>query len=260
MSNTKSGINSSTLKILALAVMLIDHIGAILVIAYMNTITDYVVYNRANSVYEILRNIGRVAFPIFVYQLVLGNRYTKDKAKHIKLLLIFTLISEIPFDLAFSNTLIDIKHQSTLWTLLIGSLMMCCLDFINREKLLIVPSAFTILVFCVITHFSRSDYGFSGIILVAVIYFFIEYREIMIYAAPVTFLIAYFIMKYINYHNMEKAFSMVISESLSTIAFLLIYYDNGVRKGGKALKWIGYLFYPAHLFILFLIKRLIPYF
>lgn len=255
--NIKSGINSSALKIMAMILMLIDHIGALIVLPYMMTVTDYELYQRLHSLYDILRLIGRVAMPIFVYQLVLGNRFTKNKSRYILNILIFTLISEIPYNFLLSDSIIDIKDQSIMWALLLGALMMACLDLVNKEKVSIIYSMLIVLITCVIAYFIRSDYGFSAIILIASIYFLIDHRELMIYISPVVFLLSYFLMKYMNPRYRDQAVERLASEAMCVVAFIFIANDNGIRKGGKTLKWIGYLFYPLHLTIIYLIRRFI---
>ena len=68
------------LKILAMLKMLIDHIGVLLL-----------------PQYRVLRTIGRIAFPIFAYQISEGFRYTSDRTRYASRLLIFGLIAQIPY-------------------------------------------------------------------------------------------------------------------------------------------------------------------
>lgn len=73
------------LKVIACVIMLIDHIGVVFETPY------------------VLRCIGRIAMPIFVYMIAQGCKYTKDINKYAIRLGIFAIISEVPFDLAFSQ-------------------------------------------------------------------------------------------------------------------------------------------------------------
>ncbi|NLC03985.1 MAG: TraX protein, partial [Tissierellia bacterium] len=90
------------LKIIALISMVIDHYGAIF-----------------QSGIDIYRIIGRLAFPIYAFLLVEGYTHTRDVKKYGRRLLIFALVSELPFDLAFYGKL-SFTHQNIFFTLFIG--------------------------------------------------------------------------------------------------------------------------------------------
>ncbi|MBP3544518.1 MAG: hypothetical protein J6J86_09845, partial [Lachnospiraceae bacterium] len=126
--NTKKGLAGSTLKIIAIITMFIDHIGA--AIFENNEITmcvmakgehAYVIWGLADLV---LRLIGRIAFPIFCFLLVEGFLHTRDVKKYALRLGAFCLISEIPFNLAFFGQPLYAGHQNVFFTLLIGLLVL----------------------------------------------------------------------------------------------------------------------------------------
>ena len=72
------------LKIIAIVTMVIDHVGHIL---YPDLL--------------FLQMIGRLAFPIFAYLIVLGVESTKKPVKYMVTLLVFAIISQVPYYLAF---------------------------------------------------------------------------------------------------------------------------------------------------------------
>lgn len=140
----KKGISGSTLKLVAIFTMLIDHTAAtildktlmkrgLLDLDYSNTqavIHFYADNGLLFAVDSIMRLIGRLAFPIFCFLLVEGMIHTHNKLKYAIRLAIFALVSEIPFDLAFHSNPFYFEYQNVFFTLLIGLLVMIGFDFI----------------------------------------------------------------------------------------------------------------------------------
>ena len=125
----RKGISGSTLKIIAIITMLIDHIGAgvlgrLLVVRGMNEVADLNAWIDANSTlvitYQMMRFVGRLAFPIFCFLLIEGFEHTHDVKKYALRLLSFCLISEIPFDLLFNGKILEFGYQNVFFTLFIG--------------------------------------------------------------------------------------------------------------------------------------------
>ncbi len=118
------GISGNTLKMIAIITMLIDHIGAGVVEPYlsmnMGAMDGNEMFNRLYYLDRSLRIIGRVAFPIFCFLLVEGFLHTRDVKKYGSRLLLFSLISEVPFDLIFFNTWFYPGYQNVYITLFIG--------------------------------------------------------------------------------------------------------------------------------------------
>lgn len=92
------------LKIIAIATMLIDHIGQLLFLNHKYIVTKFSIsYDVLNNVLDIMRGIGRLAFPIFAFLLVVGFTHTHNRKKYFSNLLIFGIISQIPYALLNSN-------------------------------------------------------------------------------------------------------------------------------------------------------------
>lgn len=96
-------ISASTLHILAMIFMLFDHLWATII--------------PGN---QWLTCLGRLAFPIFAFMIVEGYFHTSSLRRYALRLLLFALISEIPFNLMYSSSLIYPYHQNVIWTLLLG--------------------------------------------------------------------------------------------------------------------------------------------
>lgn len=96
-------MTSLTLKIIALASMLLDHLiksnlfgQGVLMQWGFDMATSY-------RMMEIIRPFGRLAFPIFAFMAAEGARLTHNIKKYLLRLIIFALISELPFDLALNT-------------------------------------------------------------------------------------------------------------------------------------------------------------
>ena len=120
----KKIISGSTLKILAMIFMVIDHFGqvvlknGIILHAPYSMFTDEQ-FDMLMSTVNICHILGRIAFPVFCFLLVEGFFHTHNLKKYILNLGIFALISEPVYDLACA-TLIRAHCMrcgtSALWT------------------------------------------------------------------------------------------------------------------------------------------------
>ena len=144
----KKGISGSTLKMIAIVTMVIDHIGAA-VLARLLMVNGLGELDQTNAdaimqwlsangalywTYTVMRMIGRVAFPIFCFLLVEGFLHTHDVKKYAMRLGLFALLSEIPFDLAFSSKILEFNYQNVFFTLFIGLLTMIAYRAVEEKE------------------------------------------------------------------------------------------------------------------------------
>lgn len=230
----KPALSGSTLKIMALAIMLIDHIGAVIVQRTMWM--PGFEHDFWNSLYLPLRYVGRLAFPIFCFLLVEGYVHTSDVKKYMRRMLLFALISEIPFNLAITGKLIDLNYQNVFFELAFGIGAMFCLELVeknlNNYFLQVISRLGVIAVFAIAAESFNFDYGMYGIISIIALYVFRQNKMMQLLAGAISF----------------------CWEPVAPWAFLIIAFYNGKR--GRKLKYIFYAFYPAHLLILYVIARL----
>ncbi|MBQ1492787.1 MAG: TraX protein [Blautia sp.] len=220
-------LSGSSLKVLACIIMFIDHYASCL-LRYSpaaNTFL-YSFMGKNYSLYSFCRNVGRLAFPIFCFLLVEGFYHTSNRIRYGRNLLLFALLSEIPWNFASGRTL-HYDKQNVYFTLLLGFLAMCLVELFQGFALMQAIALFGCLFLAIPL---QADYSYRGYILIMIIYFLRQKR-----AAQA--LIASAWLKY---------------EWTAGFAFLPINMYNGKRGFVKApaLKYFFYLFYPVHLAIL----------
>lgn len=211
--------NGNIIKWIAIITMVIDHTGAILF-----------------PQYEVLRYIGRIAFPLFAFLLVEGYLHTSNIKKYMVRLLIFALISEIPFDFALYSQPFYWGHQNIFWTLFLGLVVIAIIDKapkrMNNGFILGFVAGVALMV---VAHVCQMDYGAGGIILIFVLYYFRKKPWIAYILMAIIFLLGF---------GPPQVFGMI------AILPMLLY--NGER-GKYSMKYFFYVFYPAHFLILQLI-------
>lgn len=225
------GLTGSTLKWIAIITMIIDHVAATILV---REILCHGWREEVYFVYEVMRTIGRVAFPIFCFLLVEGFTYTKNIYRYIARMLLFVFVAELPFDLAFSATVAAWQHQSVILTLLIGLLtMLLCQKWEELWKGDEIIRWLGILL-CVtigmaLAYVLKTDYAHKGVLSIMAFYCFRKEKVLKLVAGALTF----------------------CWEPWALLAFPLLWMYNGQR--GMKMKYFFYIFYPAHLLLLYLI-------
>ena len=123
MNVKQQGISGYWLKLIAVISMLIDHTSAV--------ILEQIPGLEAPAFF--MRIIGRAAFPIYCFLLVEGFYHTRSRAKYAGRLFLFALISEVPFDLAFSRRMWDFSSNNVFFTLLFGLLVIWGVEGIKQK-------------------------------------------------------------------------------------------------------------------------------
>lgn len=225
-----NGISADLLKWIAIITMFIDHIGAAVVEK-----TNIYLLPYGKVLDFTLRFIGRLAFPIFCFLLIEGFYHTRSRKKYLCNLLLFALISELPFEISFLGEIV-IGFRNVYWTLAIGMIVMLILEKI-KERALEKQNLWVVLTVAagaVLAQLLHTDYGAIGVLLIYILYQTHDNRK-----------------KQCTLGAIATAY-----EITAPIAFLLIYRYNGVRRQ-KHLKYFFYAFYPLHLLFLYWIRTMI---
>ena len=237
--------SSMSLHILAMVFMLCDHLWGTIVPG-----NDW------------LTCIGRISFPIFAFLIVEGYFHTRNLKKHAGRLLLFALLSEIPFNLAMGSSLFYPIHQNVLWSFLISLGLIHWNEKAKATQKLwrrIVTGFLTVLLGYLIGLVTMVDFYHAGILTVLVFYFFRQ-RKWWCYAGQLLCL-WYINMEMLGGYGYElQLFGepfFLVRQGFALLALIPIWLYRG-RQGyhSKLLQYAYYAFYPLHLLLLGLIKIL----
>lgn len=226
-------MNRFTLKIIAITTMLLDHIALIF-------------FESNGWLYFVFRGLGRIAFVLFAYLLAEGFHHTKSIKKYLLRIGVTALVIEIGLlGYYFISEVNMLLNFNIFWTLLFG---MLGLYLISRKELYIRLLVIPLIIGAELLKLSYGAYG------VLMIVMFGLYQSKLTSFFHLVFLNLLFIdwplFEILDISEMAK---YPYLQWLSLLAFIPIFLYNKIL-GKYQWKWFFYLFYPAHLLILFLIS------
>ncbi len=225
-------MSAFVLKIIACVTMFIDHIG-------------YAIFDGQASWFNY---IGRLAFPIFAFQISEGYIHTRNIKKYLTRLLLFALISQIPFML-FDSIITDSFNLNVIFTLLFGLLTIICYD--KYHKFVGVCLAFALGIIAQVLNF---DYGFYGVCITFLFYVFNSNKLLLSFSFIIATITRYslLVLKYLDYGSLgiRTAFCYYLPYAICTIASIIIILLYNKKKGPNT-RYLLYLFYPLHMLFVY---------
>ena len=231
------------LKVIALVFMFIDHAGKMIF-----------------PQYEEMRILGRIAFPLYAWCMIVGFHYTRSVPKYLLRILVTGLVSQPLYMLALSHTW---SQPNIFLTLFLG---LCALWGIREKKYLShlwAPAAALALA-----SILRADYGWRGVLLFIMLYAVRDSRPGI--AAIMT---AYALFWASSYGVTKSLFGLTVdlsalpgflSQPLSSLMRMQGYTLLALplilipfKKDLKLPRWVGYALYPAHLAVLYALEQII---
>lgn len=254
-------LSGNIIKLIATACMLLDHTGKTVCVS----IIRYILYplSRSGKLSEstalllsninrdIVYSIGATAFPLFCYMVVEGYQYTHNKSKYLLRIILFAIISELPFDLAFFSHYslmektfpFDWDYQNVFFTYSLGLILLMLIDQISTTLKGVDAFCLKCVVIGIICFLADQviycDYGGYGVFLMVLLYVLRHNRLYQV--------IGMFILPLLVYNQHPISY---------VIAIMIIVLYNG-KRGKRKLKWFFYVFYPIHIFCLYLLDTMI---
>lgn len=222
-------MTSFGLKLFAMFSMILDHIGLMFL-------------QDNEMLYSCFRMLGRLAFPIFAFQLAIGYSHSQNKEKHIVRMLVFAILSQFPFWLYIQTAIPGFGHALNIGFTF--SLALLCMHIIDNVDNIIYKFFLLISIF-ILSSILPIDYGVIGVILCVSFYIFRNHKYLNLISATILT-----VLKVILEQDLLK-FAMIY-------ALIPIFLFNG-KKGfdNKFSKNLFYIFYPIHLLLFAVIKMLI---
>ena len=239
-------LTAAVLHIIAMTLMLMDHLWATLLPAR-----------------EWLTCAGRVAFPIFAFMAVEGYFHTRSFKKYILRMLLFAVLSEIPFDLMYGGTWFYPVHQNVLWTFLLGLLGVWLMEQVRKKGktwmyllvcVLVVPAGLVLGTLCMVDY-----YGVG--VLTGVVFYFLHGRKWWCFLGQLAALywlnveLLGGLMYPVQLFGMEFE---LCQQGLALLALIPIWLYRG-RQGyhSKPFQYLCYAFYPVHILLLVVVLNFI---
>lgn len=223
-----SGLSGNQLKIIGIIAMTCDHVGLQLL-----------------PQFPILRIIGRIAFPIFAFLIAEGCRYTRDKKRYLLTMAEFAAICQLVYFFATGSLYLSVLVSFTIAIGLIYLVDRCSCACCNDYRLWAAIAAFqaTVLLCWYLPRIAPGtdlglDYGFCGILLPCQVYFYQTKRNQLVFFGFGLLLLSL-------YYGGTQWFCLL------SLPVLALY--NG-QRGKKNLKYLFYLYYPAHLVVIYLLS------
>ena len=214
------GLSGSALKIIAMISMVIDHVALYLM-------------DDSTVLYETMRCIGRIAFPVFAFLIAEGFIHTRSRYRYFFSLQAFAVISEKPWYLLNGA---DGTHNVR-FTLALGVATLMVLENLLQRSL--VLGFLWTLGMAGLAFWLGVDYEWRGILVIVIFYLFNGYSHSFPYSRGMQFFCTF-------------AFMMQYGVIGVVMACMIIYLYDGTRGfvQGSIAKYGFYAFYPIHLFFL----------
>lgn len=245
-----------SLKLLALFCMLSDHVAKVVLSG--GVLIPYIGIEGNLWLCTFMTMIGRIALPVFAWFTADGCRKTGNPKRYLIRMLLFALISEAPFQLCFYGAGylgLQFGCHNVIFTMLLGAAGIIAGQELKKKLPEVPVCLIPAVIVIALGWFLYTDYNAWGVGLIIFLYYLPTHRQKLI------FLLCWSTVFELFWHGLDTGsliwlhggdmnlilqwFGMLLS-----VGLLATYNGERGRKG----KWLFYIFYPAHLLILYGIR------
>lgn len=228
-------LTANTLKNISIISMFFDHFVAVFI-------------SHGTLMGIILRTPGRIAAPIMCYFIAEGYHYTSNLKKYIYRLLVFAVISHLPYNLLFGYTFF--QATSIIWGLAMGLIALAAvksnkLNTITKLAVLGACSALSII----------ANWNYVAVLWIVVFGIFQGNFKRQILSFIAVGIIFHLIPTYLNFGPVHEGYPHWYQLGIFLVIPLLAMYNGKLGKKTKFTSWFFYAFYPGHLILLYLLNK-----
>lgn len=280
--SVNNGISTTTIKLIALTTMLIDHLTVYIYAPMMIRLKAGLLFDVSNDlIYMLGRGIGRLSYPLFCFLIAQGAKYSANRLKYAFRIGIFAIISTPCYNLAKYNRLLNGEELNIMFGLMIGLVTIMLIDYVReldrRNLFKIILGLIIIIAMSAIAIILHIEYSACSVLLISAFYYA---ERLTIYERVIPDLasrrvnlgsIALVLGLYIYYFfwtlgNSGEAITfssashnaiMLFGKDICVLAaFIPIWYFND-GQGKKLPRYFSYVIYPLHLAVLGIVECLI---
>ncbi len=227
-------LTSNQLKVIAIIAMFFDHVVGV-----------FFLYDTLLG--QGLRIPGRIAAPIMCYMIAEGYHHTSSKKKYIVRLIIFAIVSHLPYNIYFGFTFF--QATSVIWALAMG---LIALTAVKSNKFNIFIKLVVLIACCALSVTANWNYiAVLWIVIFGVFYGSIKKQMLGFCAVGIIF---YLVPTFLDFGLMHEGYPHWYPLGIFLAIPLLALYNGERGKKSKFITWFFYIFYPAHLIFLYLLK------
>ena len=238
LSTDNFSLTANKLKVIAIAFMFIDHFASVF-------------FPHTSILSLSMKVFGRTVAPIMCFFIAEGYHYTSDRKKYIFRLLIFALISHLPYNMAFGFTFF--QATSVIWPLALG---LIALTAFKSEKVHLILKLFILGICCVLSI--RANWNFVAVLWIVVFGIFHGNFMKQMIGFCIVGIVFHLSLAFYRFGFFHDFFPQWHQLGIFLAIPLLAMYNGKLGKKSKVMTWSFYVFYPGHLILLILLNKFTP--
>ena len=233
--NANNLLTANKLKIIAALLMFFDHF-----------VTVFFAHNEMISL--VFRLLGRTAAPVFCFFIAQGFYHTSNVKKYMLRLLVLAAISHLPYDLAFGLSIF--RYTSVVWPLALG---LIALSVFKSEKIHLLLKILIIAACCALSY--TANWNYVAVLWVLAFGVFHGNIKRQMAAFCLIGIVLHLVPQFYRFGFFHERFPQWFQLGIFLALPVLAMFNGQPGRKSKFMTWFFYVFYPAHLLLLYLLKH-----
>lgn len=235
-------MSRDAMKYVAMVTMFVNHVANIFLVP-------------GTFLCEFLKDVGYFTMPVMCYFLVEGFYYTRSRRRYGMRLAVFAAVSELPFCLAFTQgTVLSFVGMNMIFTLLLCFGILWVVESPWSKAV----QFFVVLLLMVCSQWS--DWPWMAPVMTLLFYWArgSKKRVVQAFLAGMALFLLDSLLAVWGVYTPAAALAWSIGRvsgmALAAVAICMLYNGKRAKRGRTFSKWFFYVFYPAHLLVLGLVR------